>query len=420
MSPFSRYGVFAGTTSRDEWRKAWSEYLARWQSHDDAEAIARYERRFAVESGCAHAFSFGAGRMALYAILEALGIGPGDEVIVPGFTCVVVPNAVLYRGARPVYVDIDPVTFNLDPGRVVQAISPRTRAICAQHTFGVACDMTRINEIARAHGLTVIEDCAHALGASFGGRKAGSLGEVAFFSTDRTKVINTMSGGIAATSDPKIAATIGDIHRRTPFLTRAQVRNQVRSFLAEVFLVQPRWYRVGRYLSAAHNRAGSLFYDEMQTSKPTRYPYPCRLSSAQANIGLQQLERLEANLRHRRAIAVWLEARIQWYSRAAYEYGNPSWLRYSFLVRDRNQFNRRMHPWLDPATWFTSVVQGRTTRLEEVGYRAGSCPKAEWVTRHIVNIPTHAGIPFDRIERAWRDHGAWIQSNLLEPAFATP
>jgi hypothetical protein len=79
-----------------------------------------------------------------------------------------------------------------------------------------------------------------------------------------------------------------------------------------------------------------------------------------------------------------------------------------------------MRSWLDPATWFTSVVQGRTTRFEDVGYREGSCPVAEWVTRHIVNVPTHPGIPFDRIERAWRDHGAWIQSNLLEPAFAAP
>ena len=151
--------------------------------------------------------------MSLYVILEVLGIGPGDEIILPAFTSVVVPNAMIYRGVKPVYVDIEAVTYNIDVSKIEEKITPKTKAIYAQHTFGIVFSMEVIGGIAEKHGLYVIEDCAHALGASLNGRMAGTLGHVAYFSTDHSKVISTSSGSMITTDDLEIAAKICEAQR---------------------------------------------------------------------------------------------------------------------------------------------------------------------------------------------------------------
>src|SRR5207302_3872730 len=125
---------------------------------------------------------FAASRMALYAILEALGVGAGDEVIVPAFTCVVVPNAVRYRRATPVFVDIDRASWNIDPLAVERAITPRTRAVLVQHTFGVPADLRAVARVTAARGIAIIEDCAHLIGVSTEDGQLGTMGDAAFFS----------------------------------------------------------------------------------------------------------------------------------------------------------------------------------------------------------------------------------------------
>ena len=205
----------------------------------DGPEIAEYEKCFAAATGSRYAFSFASGRMSLYVILEALGIGPGDEIILPAFTCVAVPNAMIYRGVKPVYVDIEAVTYNIDVSKIEEKISLRTKAIYAQHTFGIVCDMEGISGIAEKRGLYVIEDCAHALGASLNGRMAGSLGHVAYFSTDHSKVISTSTGGMVTTSDPEIAAKICEAQRSTPFLNPKSIRAVLWTFIIEYVLISP-------------------------------------------------------------------------------------------------------------------------------------------------------------------------------------
>lgn len=417
--PRRRYNIFAGTSRWGEWLEVLKGYADMKRGFDDESIVGAYERAFASSAGTRYAYSFGAGRMALYAILEALEIGEGDEVIIPAFTCVVVPNALLYRGVRPVYVDIDSTTFNIDPSRVESAITKRTKAIYAQHTFGVVCDIDQLREVAGRHGLYVIEDAAHALGASYRGRTAGSLGDVAFFSTDHSKVINTMLGGMVTTNRPEVAARVQTIQARTPFLDAKRVRGILRSYLAEQVFLDPSVLWAGRALHALCQRLGWYFYfdDELEVAKPTKYPYPCRLSSVQARVGCSQLEQLNENLNHRRSVAGWLESRIRWYRETSGEnIGEQSWLRYSFLVRDRNEFVRRLKGRFDLGIWFTSIAQGREKDMEAIGYAAGTCPIAETVTRHIVNVPTHEKVPLDILERLWAMHGHWILNNLYRVA----
>ena len=416
-APRRRHNIFAGTNTNGEWRQMARAWLA-GGPYDSADIIDEYERQFATRCGAAHGISFGAGRMALYAILQALDIGPDDEVIIPAFTCVVVPNAILYSGARPVYVDIEPRSFNVDVSKVEAAITPRTKALYAQHTFGVPCDVDALREIGSRHGLPVIEDAAHALGAVYKGEPAGSLTEVAFFSTDHSKVINTHLGGMAVTSDDALAVRLRRVQADAAFLDRKTTRRLILSFLLEYLCFAPRALWVGRSVHAVLERLGILFLfgDELQTTKPTKYPYPCRLSSAQAQLGVSQLGTLQHNLAHRRRIATWLEETVGWYGPRAGGINESTWLRYSFLVEDRAKFEAAFRKTLDLGIWFTSVVAGRTTSLEAVDYEPGSCPVAEYVVRHVVNFPTHNQIREDTLRKALRRNWIRIGPHILYDA----
>lgn len=413
--PRQRYCIYSGTNDWQEWR----DILRSGFSTDpvlDAELVAAFEAKFATAAGTRHAFSFGAGRMALYALLEAFGIGVGDEIVIPAFTCVVVPNAMIYRGVRPVYVDIDTRTFNIDPNAIEAAITPRTRALYAQHTFGVPCDVEAIREIGRRRGLPVIEDAAHALGATYRGAQAGSLTEAAFFSTDHSKMIGTMMGGVVTTSDESLAANLQRIRNRIPSLPASIARRMVRTFLLEHLFFAPRALWLGRAVHAVLVRTGMLFYfrDELMTQRPVSYPYPCAMPGPLAGLGLSQLAKLEANLAHRRVIADWLEGQIGWYGESRIqEHSSPSWLRYSFLVEDRSEFLRRFRRHFDLGIWFTSVVSGRNHDLQAVGYVPGSCPRAERVARHIVNFPTHPHIPMEVLQCDWDRQGQWVMKNIM-------
>ena len=148
------------------------------------------------------------GTAGLHLCIRALGIGPGDEVIVPSFTFVAVANAVRYEGALPVFVDIEDRCLNLDPERIEAAITPRTRAIIAVHTFGCPADMPAILDIAHHHRLRVIEDACEAIGAMYQGRKVGCFGDAAVFAFYPNKQITTGEGGVVITGDSHLATEI--------------------------------------------------------------------------------------------------------------------------------------------------------------------------------------------------------------------
>jgi len=148
------------------------------------------------------------GTVALHLALEALGIKPGDEVIVPALTFIATANAVKYVGAKPVFIDSEPRTWNIDPERIKEKITKKTKAIMPVHLYGHPCDMGIINEIAEKHDLKVIEDAAEAHGAEYKGKKVGSLSDVSCFSFYGNKILTTGEGGMCLTNDEKIAEKI--------------------------------------------------------------------------------------------------------------------------------------------------------------------------------------------------------------------
>jgi dTDP-4-amino-4,6-dideoxygalactose transaminase len=171
--------------------------------------VAAFEEEFARFCGVKHCVGVNSGTSALHLALLAAGVGPGDEVITVPCTFVATVASVVYTGARPVFVDVDPVTYTMDPGRIEAAITPRTKAILPVHLYGNPADMNPILAIARRHGLTVIEDAAQAHGAEYQGRRCGSMGEMACFSFYPGKNLGAYGeGGMVATNSPELARTI--------------------------------------------------------------------------------------------------------------------------------------------------------------------------------------------------------------------
>ena len=220
------------------------------------EIVARFEREFAAYQQSAFAVSTFNGTVSLEMMLEVAGIGPGDEVIVPAISFVSTATAVSRTGATPVFVDIEPYSFNLDPERVAAAIGPRTRAILAVHFGGSFCAIDRIRKLAEQHGLILFEDAAHAHGSEWNGKRAGSFGLAGSFSFQNGKVITAGEGGIVTTND-------------------AGFHDRCRSFANQ-----------GR-------RPGASFFHHFTLS--TNF----RLTALQAAVLIAQLERLDNDIRAR-------------------------------------------------------------------------------------------------------------------------
>jgi perosamine synthetase len=174
----------------------------------NGEYISRFEQAFAAFCGTNYALTVANGTMALHAALLGLGVGPGDEVIVPTLTYIATANAVKYCRARPVFVDSEPETWNIDPHRIEEKITSRTRGIIPVHLYGHPADMDPILAIARKHSLFVLEDAAEAHGATYKGRRVGSLGNAAVFSFYGNKIITTGEGGMVVTNDENLAFRI--------------------------------------------------------------------------------------------------------------------------------------------------------------------------------------------------------------------
>ncbi len=170
--------------------------------------VSDFEKKFAKMHGVRHAVAASSCTTALHLALVALGIGPGDEVIVPSFTWVATANAVEYIGAHPIFCDVDRDTYNISAKGIEAVVNKRTRAIIPVHLFGLCADMNRIMAICKRYGLSIIEDAACAVGASINGKKAGSFGDIGCFSFHPRKIITTGEGGMCTTNNKKLAQTL--------------------------------------------------------------------------------------------------------------------------------------------------------------------------------------------------------------------
>lgn len=232
--------------------------------------VAEFEEKFSDYIGCDYSVAVSSCTTALHLALLAIGVGPGDEVICPSLSFIATANSITYTGATPIFADIDLATYNIDPARLEEAISPRTKAILVVHQIGLPAEMTEILAVANRHGLVVIEDAACAIGSEYDGKLIGKpLGTMACFSFHPRKILTTGEGGMITTSNAKLAERLRRLRQHAMSLSDV-VRHNAKQVSSET-------------------------YDEVG--------YNYRMTDLQAAIGITQLGRLRDFLKRRRYLA---------------------------------------------------------------------------------------------------------------------
>lgn len=315
---------------------------------------AEFEACFARLCEVEHAIAVSSGTTALHLALLVHEIGPGDEVITTPFTFIATANAILFTGARPVFVDIEEETCNLDPQLVEAAITPRTKAILPVHLYGQTCDMDALQAIAQRHGLVIIEDACQAVMASYRDRPAGSFG-TGVFSFYATKNLTTGEGGMITTNDTHIA------ERCRMLRSHGMKRRYYHEFLG----------------------------------------YNFRMTDIQAAIGLVQLEKLEELTAQRRANAAYLTAHIHSLitPQCREGYGH-AWHQYTVRVngrRDRDQVAQHLkEAGIDTGVYYPVPVHRQRSMAEAAGEAV--LPVAERLAGQVLSLPVHPQLNAEELE----------------------
>jgi perosamine synthetase len=261
-------------TGEDEWQAAREPLISGWLTQGPK--VAAFEKAFAERHQVAHALATTSCTTGLHLILAGLGIGPGDEVIVPAFTWVATANVVLYCGATPVFADVDPASNNVTAATVAACLSPRTKAVIPVHLFGLCADIPAIRAALPRH-VRIIEDAACAAGARLGEVWAGALGDAAAFSFHPRKSITTGEGGMVTTNDPDLAAICDKLRNHGAEISEEQRHRGPRPYLLPDF-----------------NLLGFNY----------------RMTDLQGAVGLAQLEKLDQYINERQAGADWYRDRL--------------------------------------------------------------------------------------------------------------
>lgn len=375
--------------------------------------VARPVRSVATTTRCSvsadtEACTFWKGRVALFALLKVLGIGPGDLVLLPGYTCFAVPSAVMFAGATPVYVDIDPVTFNVSLATVQRACigiaASRIKAVVVQHTYGLPAELSPILNWANKRQLPVIEDCAHALGSYYRDdtgtwAEVGTLGDAAFFSSQWTKPVSTGLGGWARAADPKLHENLcrfrdGDCVN--PGLWESCLLGcQV---LARGVLSSSSLYWIALTIYQNLYRRGVLVgtssQEEFRAEKPPDYAK--KMSGFQKWLLKRRLRGTSVQM-HRRQLMRLYESALDREGLATLTipaYADPVLLRYPVRVAEKARIMREARRRrIELGDWYKHPVDvPDNVSPETFGYRPGMCPEGERAASEVINLPMHSGI----------------------------
>lgn len=329
--------------------------------------VLEFEKQFGAMTGAPRALALNSATAGLHACVAALGIGPGDEVITTPMTFASTANVIIFCGARPVFADIDRHTLNIRPDAIERAITPRTKAIMPVHFAGMPCDMDAIEAIAQKHGLAIIEDSAHAVGAAYKGRTIGAgrgPRRAAVFSFHPTKNITTSEGGMVCTADDDISEFI-QVFRQNGMSKGA-------------------WNR--------YAAAGTMHYD---------IPFPglkYQMTDIQAAIGISQLRRLQAFNARRQELSARYERELAGVrgiilpQAAPYDHVHSRHIFTPFIDIDavgfsRDEFMTRMKDHNIGTALHYQALHLFSYYAKLTGLQRGALPEAEWVSDRIVSLP---------------------------------
>lgn len=380
------------TEKKDYW--AAFRLLFSPQSYLRGEYLKKLETWFRKYFDVNYAVSFDSGRSSEYAILKTLELKKGDEVLIQAFTCVAVPNSILWSGAIPVYVDVDN-TYNLDPADLEKKITARSRAIIVTHTFGIPAQINKIKEIARENKLILIEDCAHSLGAKVEEQKIGTFGDVAFFSFGRDKVTSGVFGGMATTNDIQLGQKLQKFQRRLLYPNIFWVMQQLlHPVLFSIILPTYNFFGLGKIILVLGQKLHllSLPVADLEKSGGRPRSYPRKLPNALAKLAFLQLLRLEEFNKKRKLIAqLYLrELETLGINKLELTGGGAIFLRFPFEINSPEKlFNFAKRKGILLGNWYSNIIDPKGVNFKKIGYRPGSCPNAEEKAKRIINLPTY-------------------------------
>lgn len=348
-------------------------------------------------------FPVNSGRSAIYLVLKAAGIGPGDEVIIQAYTCNAVPNPVLWSGATPIYADIDPNTLNVDPEEVQKKITPKTKAIILQHTFGRPGPLQELTELAKERSLYLIEDGAHSLGASLNGKKLGTFGDAAILSFGREKVISSLAGGAIIIRNDRL---LKDVIRETSDLKTLPLKRTSQEFLNfftwRLLLRRIYFNDTGYKFIRGLNNYGFFNVVTAEKEKRGEKPpwYPATMPNILAQIALEEFEHLQTYNKGRREIAQYYLENVRNPDFRLLPAHEGIYLRVIALHEEAPKIlekARQRHFWF--GNWYNTPVYPKGVDEEKLGYVAGSCPNAEEAAGETLNLPNYLGMDLEEAER---------------------
>lgn len=349
--------------------------------------------------------TFYRGRVALYAILQGLGIGNDDEVVTQAFTCVAVPEAIMASGARPVYTDIEPNGFNMDASDLERKITPKTRVIVVQHTYGIPADMERIKYVADKAGLPIIEDCCHTFVSTYKGKRVGSFGVGSFYSFEWGKPVVAGIGGSAIVNDSNLNEKIQSKYKDYRFPSTLKLMRIQLQYFGFKILYRPAFYWPVRdmfhmlgSIGAAESNYNPVQENQVAEDFCLKMPKPLQRRMT------RKLCDLDVLTSHSRWVSNQYQTRIE--SNQVKHPEIPSdcdtvFARYPLLVNDKDTLlEQAQKAKVELADWYSTPIHPLTDK--EVGlvrYDTGSCPNAEKRCRQVVTLPTHMTVKASDIER---------------------
>jgi len=340
-------------------------------------------------------FLYWKGRVALYAILKAMGVQKDDEIILPAFTCVVVPNAILYLGAKPIYVDISPENYNINIDLLEKTITTRTKVIICQNTFGLSSNIEQMIQIAKRHNLFSIEDCTHGFGGYYNGNPNGSYCDAAFYSTQWNKPFSTGIGGFLVVNNQELINKVEQLEGK-------KIKPSLMDKTILAFLLFFNRYFVNRYtywtmikfyrfLSKNNLIIGSNQGGELSGVKIPK-DYFKDISSVQVNAGIRQLKQLDKVSKLRKNNALEYTQFLKDQNKTFVNenlFDNHLFLKYPLLVKNRKLLLKLAEKEkIALGDWFLSPLHPVEGSLKLWNLNSEFFPQGTSISKKIVNLPT--------------------------------
>ncbi len=376
----------------------------------NGKGIKELEESFRNYMGVKYAFSFNSGRSALYAVLKSLCLEKNDKFFLQAFTCNASINPFLWAELKPVYVDCSGDDFNIDIEDLKTKIqeNPDAKILMVQHTFGIPANMNEINSLVKQHGLVLIEDCAHSLGAKYNNQLVGKFSKAAFFSFSRDKIISSVYGGMVITNNENIAEKLRDVQIEFKMPSVFWVFQQLLHPILLYYVILPiyNFFGAGKILlifsQIFHVLSKAVSKEEKKGLRPDYFPRA--MPNALAALAVNQLAKVEKFNSHRQKVANFYYKNLdskKFELPKKFSGRKNAFLR--FTVKHLNAHEIIYQSWHKEnmllGDWYTTPIAPFDTDLSQMNYKKGMCPVAEYLSEKTFNLPTHINIKKSDAER---------------------